>query len=95
MGAGRRNWSGWHHRRASLRDDILVTNMSGQIMADSMSEAAIMLMLALSRGLPRALRTRVAANGQIPGQPAQRQDRGIFGVAPSPPISCPSARRLA
>jgi phosphoglycerate dehydrogenase-like enzyme len=42
----------------SLRDDVLVTNMSGEIMADSMSEAAIMLMLALSRGLPRALRNQ-------------------------------------
>ena len=42
----------------SLRDDVLVTNMHGQIMADSMSEAAIMLMLALSRGLARALRNQ-------------------------------------
>ena len=42
----------------SLRDDVLVTNMHGNIMADSMSEAALMLMLALSRGLPRALRNQ-------------------------------------
>src|SRR3972149_1642574 len=40
----------------SLRDNVLVTNMHGSIMADSMSEAAVMLMLALSRGLSRAVR---------------------------------------
>ena len=65
----------------SLRDHVLVTNMSGEIMADSMSEAAIMLMLALSRGLPRALRNQGRRKwdrfqaGLLNGKTA-----GIFGV---------------
>jgi len=71
---------GRDHRRAVLREDVLVTNMHGQIMADSMSEAAIMLMLALSRNLPRALRNRESQVGPVHGGPAQRQDGGIFGI---------------
>jgi len=65
----------------SLRDDILVTNMSGQIMADSMSEAAIMLMLALSRGLPRALRNQGRRKwDRFPASLLNGKTAGIFGV---------------
>jgi len=65
----------------SLRDDVLVTNMSGQIMADSMSEAAIMLMLALSRGLPRALRNQKARKwDRFPAGLLNGKTVGIFGV---------------
>jgi len=65
----------------SLRDDVLVTNMHGQIMADSMSEAAIMLMLALSRGLPRALRNQGRRKwDRFPAGLLNGKTVGIFGV---------------
>lgn len=65
----------------SLREDVLVTNMHGQIMADSMSEAAIMLMLALSRGLPRALRNQGHRKwDRFPASLLNGKTAGIFGV---------------
>jgi D-2-hydroxyacid dehydrogenase (NADP+) len=66
---------------SSLRDDVLVTNMSGQIMADSMSEAAIMLMLALSRGLPRALRNQGRRKwDRFPAGLLNGKTVGVFGM---------------
>ena len=65
----------------SLRDDVLVTNMSGRIMADSMSEAALMMMLALSRGLPRALRNQAQRKwDRFPAGLLNGKTAGIFGV---------------
>lgn len=65
----------------SLRDDVLVTNMSGRIMADSMSEAAIMLMLALSRGLARALRSQGRRKwDRFPVRLLNGKTVGIFGI---------------
>src|SRR3972149_4109474 len=65
----------------SVRDNILVTNMHGQIMADSMSEAAIMLMLALSRGSPRAFRTQGRRKwDRFPASLLNGKTAGIFGV---------------
>ena len=65
----------------SLRNDVLVTNMHGQIMADSMSEAAFMLMLALSRGLPRALRNQDRRKwDRFSASLLNGKTAGIFGV---------------
>jgi len=65
----------------SLRDDVLVTNMSGEIMADSMSEAAFMLMLALARGLPLALRQQARHKwDRFPAGLLNGKTAGIFGV---------------
>lgn len=65
----------------SLRDNVLVTNMHGNIMADSMSEAAVMLMLALSRGLPRALRNQGRSKWErFPAGLLNGKTVGIFGV---------------
>lgn len=65
----------------SLRDDVLVTNMSGRIMADSMSEAAVMLMLALSRGLARALRSQGRRKwDRFPARLLNGKTVGIFGI---------------
>jgi phosphoglycerate dehydrogenase-like enzyme len=65
----------------SLRGDVLVTNMLGHIMADSMSEAAIMLILALSRGLPRAIRNQGRHKwDRFPASLLYGKTVGIFGV---------------
>jgi phosphoglycerate dehydrogenase-like enzyme len=65
----------------SLRGDVLVTNMHGNIMADSMSEAAIMLMLALSRGLPRAIGNQGRRKwDRWPASLLNGKTVGIFGV---------------
>ena len=65
----------------SLRADVFVTNMHGNIMADSMSEAAIMLMLALSRGLPRAIGNQGRRKwDRWPAGLLNGKTVGIFGV---------------
>lgn len=65
----------------SLRDNVQVTNMSGKIMADSMSEAAFMLMLALARGLPRALHNQAQHKwDRFPAALLNGKTAGIFGV---------------
>jgi len=65
----------------SLRENVLVTNIHGKIMADSMSEAAIMLMLSLSRGLPRALRNQGHRKwDRFPASLLNGKTVGIFGV---------------
>lgn len=65
----------------SLRDEVLVTNMSGEIMADSMSEAAIMLMLALSRGLARSVRSQGERKwDRFPSRLLNGKTVGIFGI---------------
>ena len=64
----------------SLRADVLLTNLHG-IHGESMSEAAIMLMLALSRDLPRVLRNQARhAWDRFPARLMRGKTAGIFGV---------------
>ncbi len=65
----------------SLRDNVLVTNMHGYIMADSMADAAFLSMLALSRNLPRALRNQARHSWErFPSRLLNGKTVGIFGV---------------
>jgi D-2-hydroxyacid dehydrogenase (NADP+) len=65
----------------SLRDGVLVTNMHGEIMADSMADAAFLSMLALSRNLPRALRNQSRRTWErFPSRLLNGKTVGIFGV---------------
>jgi phosphoglycerate dehydrogenase-like enzyme len=64
----------------SLRDDVLITSLHG-IHGDTMSEAAIMLMLALSRGLPRNVRNQQRHKwDRFPTKLLNGKTAGIFGV---------------
>jgi phosphoglycerate dehydrogenase-like enzyme len=66
--------------RPALRDGVLVTNMHG-LHGDSVPEAAIMLMLALARDLPRAMRNRNARKWErYPARLLKGKTAGIFGV---------------
>jgi phosphoglycerate dehydrogenase-like enzyme len=66
--------------RPALRDGVLVTNMHG-LHGDSVPEAAIMLMLALARDLPRAMRNRAAHKWErYPARLLKGKTAGIFGV---------------
>jgi phosphoglycerate dehydrogenase-like enzyme len=66
--------------RPPFRDGVLVTNMHG-LHGDSVPEAAIMLMLALARDLPRAMRNRnVRKWERYPSQLLKGKTVGIFGV---------------
>jgi phosphoglycerate dehydrogenase-like enzyme len=66
--------------RTPFRKGVLVTNMHG-LHGDSVPEAAIMLMLALARDLPRALRQRNARKWErYPSQLLKGKTVGIFGV---------------
>jgi phosphoglycerate dehydrogenase-like enzyme len=66
--------------RPPFRDGVLVTNMHG-LHGDSVPEAAIMLMLALARDLPRAMRNRNARKWErYPSQLLKGKTVGIFGV---------------
>jgi phosphoglycerate dehydrogenase-like enzyme len=66
--------------RPPFREDVLVTNMHG-LHGDSVPEAAIMLMLALARDLPRAMRNRNARKWErYPSQLMKGKTVGIFGV---------------
>jgi phosphoglycerate dehydrogenase-like enzyme len=66
--------------RPPFREGVLVTNMHG-LHGDSVPEAAIMLMLALARDLPRAVRQRNARKWErYPSQLLKRKTVGIFGV---------------
>src|SRR6267378_1661214 len=65
--------------RPALRSGVLVTNMHG-LHGDSVPEAAIMLMLALARDLPRAMRNRNARRWErYPSQLLKAKTVGIFG----------------
>jgi len=65
----------------SLPANVVVTNIHGRIMADSMSEAAFMAMLALSRNLPRALRAQARhAWERAPSRLLNGKSVGILGV---------------
>jgi phosphoglycerate dehydrogenase-like enzyme len=66
--------------RPPFREEVLVTNMHG-LHGDSVPEAAIMLMLALARDLPRAIRQRNARKWErYPSQLLKGKTVGIFGV---------------
>jgi phosphoglycerate dehydrogenase-like enzyme len=66
--------------RPAFREGVLVTNMHG-LHGDSVPEAAIMLMLALARDLPRAMRNRnVRKWERYPSQLLKGKTVGIFGV---------------
>jgi len=66
--------------RPPLRDGVLVTNMHG-LHGDSVPEAAIMLMLALARDLPRALRNQRERKWErYPARLLKGKTVGIFGV---------------
>ena len=64
----------------SLRDDVLVTNLHG-IHGAPVSEAAIMLMLALSRDLPRSVRSQQRHKwDRFPAMLLKDKTVAIFGV---------------
>jgi len=66
--------------RPPFRDGVLVTNMHG-LHGDSVPEAAVMLMLALARDLPRAMRNRDALKWErYPSRLLKGKTVGIFGV---------------
>ena len=66
--------------RPAFREGVLVTNMHG-LHGDSVPEAAIMLMLALARDLPRAMRQRNARKWErYPSRLLKGRTVGIFGV---------------
>jgi phosphoglycerate dehydrogenase-like enzyme len=66
--------------RPPFREGVLVTNMHG-LHGDSVPEAAIMLMLALARDLPRAMRQRNARKWErYPSQLLKGKTVGILGV---------------
>jgi len=66
--------------RPPFREGVLVTNMHG-LHGDSVPEAAVMLMLALARDLPRAMRNRDARKWErYPSQLLKGKTVGIFGV---------------
>jgi len=64
----------------SLREGVIVTNMHG-FHGVPVAEAAIMAMLALARGLPRALRNQAQHKwDRFPARTLKDQTVGIFGV---------------
>jgi phosphoglycerate dehydrogenase-like enzyme len=66
--------------RPPFREGVLVTNMHG-LHGDSVPEAALMLMLALARDLPRALRSQHERKwDRYPSRLLKGTTVGIFGV---------------
>src|SRR5262249_50119560 len=66
--------------RPPFREGALLTNMHG-LHGDSVPEAAVMLMLALARDLPRAMRNRDAGKWErYPSRLLKGRTVGIFGV---------------
>ncbi|HYA46676.1 MAG TPA: D-2-hydroxyacid dehydrogenase [Burkholderiales bacterium] len=66
--------------RPPLREGVLVTSMHG-LHGDSVPEAALMLMLALARDLPRALRSQSERKwDRYPSRLLKGKTAGIFGV---------------
>jgi len=64
----------------SLRDNVMVTNLHG-IQGPPVSEAAMMAMLALSRGLPRSVRSQDQHQwDRFPARLLKDKTVGIFGV---------------
>jgi D-2-hydroxyacid dehydrogenase (NADP+) len=66
--------------RPCLREDVVVTNVHG-IHGPPVSEAAVAAMLALARGLPRAIRSQEKRQWQrFPAQLLHNKTVGIFGI---------------
>ena len=66
--------------RPSLRDDVIVTNIHG-VHGRPMSEAAVSLMLALSRKLPRSLENKAKHKWENwPSRLLSEKTVGIFGL---------------
>ena len=66
--------------RPPFREGVLVTNMHG-LHGDSVPEAAVMLMLALARDLPRAMRNQQAHQwDRYPSRLLKGKTVGIFGL---------------
>jgi phosphoglycerate dehydrogenase-like enzyme len=66
--------------RPPFREGVLVTNMHG-LHGDSVPEAAVMLMLALARDLPRAMSNQHARKwDRYPSRLLKGKTAGIFGV---------------
>jgi D-2-hydroxyacid dehydrogenase (NADP+) len=66
--------------RQSLRDDVIVTNIHG-VHGRPMSEAAVSLMLALSRKLPRSLENKAKHKWENwPSRLLSEKTVGIFGL---------------
>lgn len=66
--------------RPSLRKETIVTNLHG-VHGAPVSEAAFMSMLALSRGLPRALRNQASGKWErFPARLLKDKTVGIFGI---------------
>ena len=66
--------------RPALRKEVIVTNMRG-MHGDSMSEAAILMMLALARDLPRNIRNQGRHDwGRWPSRLIQAKTVGVLGV---------------
>jgi len=64
----------------SLADNVLVTNMHG-LHGDSMSDSAMLSMLALARNLPRVVRSQTRhAWDRFPSRLLRGKTVGIFGV---------------
>jgi len=64
----------------SLRENVMVTNLHG-IQGPAVSEAAMMAMLALSRGLPRAVRNQDQHQwDRFPVRLLKDKTVGIFGI---------------
>lgn len=80
--------------RPPLREGVLVTNMHG-LHGDSVPEAALMLMLALARDLPRALRSqRERKWDRYPSRLLKGRTVGIFGVGAIAKSLAPKCRAL-
>jgi phosphoglycerate dehydrogenase-like enzyme len=78
--------------RPSLRSGVLVTNMHG-IHGDAMSEAALMLMLALCRQLPRSLICQARRTWErFPARLLKGKTVGILGVGAIAETLAPKCR---
>ncbi len=80
--------------RPALRKDVIVTNIRG-IHGPPVSEAAIGSMLALARGLPRAIRAQDARQWlRFPAQLLHHKTVGIFGVGAIAEALAPKCKAL-
>jgi D-2-hydroxyacid dehydrogenase (NADP+) len=78
----------------ALREDVIVTNMRG-IHGAPVAEAALAGMLALARGLPRALRAQNERQRQrFPAQLLHDKTVGIFGVGQIAEALAPKCKAL-
>jgi phosphoglycerate dehydrogenase-like enzyme len=75
-----------------LRKDVLVTNMHG-FHGGPVSEAALMGMLVLSRGLPRSMRNQAARKWErFPAKLLKDKTVGIFGIGAIATVLAPMCK---